>query len=275
MSRQKYYYKSIKLTFGSNEEVVKFLELISRKIKVFQMYARTRGSNNVELILLGDPYEVNLAISEIRKIAKIVKEMYRKVRGLATYDQRIILDTAKLEAAIPLDVAYRVLEFLGYRVETTRDGKLRTDATLREIVNVVEQVSRLYKEMMDMDITPQAKRIIAIYSIVMDRDIDEAISDLLKFELLKIFESEERKLIVLAYSYEKALEKLKEIIAKIKEKPELLEHKVEIVEKVEEEEEEYEKIQEIKKKILGENEIKLEDIVEFRESDKEGSEGRE
>ncbi len=272
MGGQKYYYKSIKLTFGSSEEVVRFLDLVTRKIKVFQMYAKTRGSNNVELILLGDPYEVNLAISEIKKMAKTVREMYRKVRGLSTYDQRIILDAAKIEAAIPLDVAYKTLEFLGYRVEVTRDGKIRTDATLGDIVKTVEQISRLYKEMMDMDITPQAKRIIAIYSTVVDRDIEESISDLLNLGLLKIFESEERKLIVLSYSYEESLKKLREIISNIKEHPEIL--LTTGKKSIETTEEEEEKLEEIKRRILGEGVIELRDVIEFREDGKSSEERR-
>jgi len=262
MSRQRYYYKSIKLSFGSSEEVVKFLDLATRKVKVSQMYARTRSGNNVEVILLGDPIEVNLAISELRRIAKTVREMYRRTRGLATYDQRIILESARLEAAIPMDVVFKILELMGHKVELTRDGKVRTDASLGEIVKIVEHVSSLYKDMMEMDITPQAKRIIAIYSTIMDRDIEEAVNDLLMFGLLKTYESEERSLIVLSRSYEESLEKLKEVLRLLQENPDILARIDEERRKLKEAETEEEIVESIKENVLGLGGI------EIRESNK-------
>ncbi len=269
MSRQRYYYKSIKLSFGSNEEVIRFLDLATRRVKVSQMYARTRSGNNVEIILLGDPFEVNLAVSELRKLAKTVREMYRRSRGLSTYDQRIILESARLEAAIPLDVVFKILELSGFKVELRRDGKIRTDAPLSEIVRVAEHVSSLYRDMMDMDITPQAKRIVAIYSTVMGRELDDAISDLLMFGILKTYESEERSLIVLSGSYDESLEKLKDVLRIIRENPEiLLKMSKEKVLKEEESSEE-ELIEKMRDRLLGSGSI---EIREKNESESEEGE---
>ena len=223
MARRKYYYKSLKFTFGSNEEVVRFLDLASKKVKVFQMYARTRTGTNVEIILVGDPCEVNLAISELRKLAKTIRDMYRRERGLATYDQHMILESARLEAAIPLDVVYRTLELLGHRVEQLKDGRIRTDASFDEVVQLTEKVSKLYKEMMEMDITPQAKRIVAMYCIVFDRTIEEALAELEELGLLKRYVSPERQLMVLATTYEDAFRRLKEFVEKFRKEPEIIE----------------------------------------------------
>ncbi len=223
MTRRKYYYKSLKFTFGSNEEVVRFLDLASKKVKVFQMYARTRSGTNVEVILVGDPCEVNLAISELRKLAKTIRDMYRRERGLATYDQHMILESARLEAAIPLDVVYKTLELLGHRVEQLRDGRIRTDASFDEVVQLTEKVSKLYKEMMEMDITPQAKRIVAMYCIVFDRTIEEALAELEELGLLKRYVSPERQLMVLATTYEDAFRRLKEFVEKFRKEPEIIE----------------------------------------------------
>ncbi|NPA23282.1 MAG: DUF2067 domain-containing protein [Crenarchaeota archaeon] len=268
MSRQRHYYKSIKLSFGSSEEVIKFLDLATRKVKVSQMYARTRSGNNVEIILLGDPFEVNLAVTELRKLAKTVREMYRRTRGVSTYDQRVILESARLEAAIPLDVVFKILEFQGHKVEILRDGRVRTDASLREIVRLVEHVSSLYKEMMDMDITPQAKRIVAIYSTVMDRDLEDAISDLLMFDILRTYESEERSLIVLSRSYEESLEKLREVLNMLRENPEVLARLDEERRRLrrESESEEEELVESLRDRILGAGGI------EFRENENDEGE---
>jgi len=223
MGRRKYYYKAVTFTFGSNEEVVRFLDLASKKVKVFQMYARTRSGTNVEVVLVGDPCEVNLAVAELRKLAKTIRDMYRRERGLATYDQHMILESAKLEAAIPLDVVYRTLELLGHRVEQTKDGKIRTDASFEEVVKLTERVSKLYKDMMDMDITPQAKRIVAMYCIVFDRTIEEALAELEELGLLKRYVSPERQLMVLAMTYEDAFKKLKEFVERFRQEPDIIE----------------------------------------------------
>jgi len=284
MGSRRYYYKTLTFTFNSQEEIIHFLDVISRKIKVFQLYARTRGNRNVEIVLMGDPAEVTVAIAELKKIAKTIREMYRKDRGMATYDVRVILDYAKIEAAIPLDVAFKTLELLGYRVEQLKDGKIRTNAEFSKVVEVIEEISRLYKEMMEMDITPQAKRIIAMWCAVFDRTPEEAIAELEALGLLKRYITPERNLVVLAYNYEEAYKKVKEFVDKFRENPAILDELRKIVEeKLLKAKAEEEKLEAVKEAILGEGRIiikakseeaaaMLGEIAEVR-VEKEGEEG--
>jgi len=252
MGSRRYYYKVLTVAFNSVEEAVRFLDLVSRKIKVFQLYARTRGSRVVELTLVGDPAEVTVAIAEIKKIAKTIKEMYRKERGLATYDVRVILDYAKIEAAIPLDVAFKTLELLGYRVEQLKSGKIRTNAEFSKVVEVVEQVSKIYKEMMEMDVTPQAKRIVAMWCVVLDRTPEEAIEELEALGILKRYITTERSLVVLAYNYEEAFKKVKDFIEKIREDPTLLDKlRAQVEEKLLKKREAELKLEELRQALLG------------------------
>ncbi len=252
MGSRRYYYKVLTITFDNVEEAVRFLDLISRKIRVFQLYARTRAGKIVELTLVGDPAEVTVALAEIKKIAKTIKEMYKKERGLATYDIRIILDHAKIEAAIPLDVAFKVLELLGHRVEVLKSGKVRTDAEFSRVIEVVEQVSKIYRDMIDMDITPQAKRIIAMWCVVFDRSPEEAVEELETLGIVKRYITQERSLIVLSYNYEEAYKKVKEYVEKFKEDPTLLEKLREQIEaRLLKQRESELKLEELKQSFLG------------------------
>ncbi len=251
MRSRKYYYRVITVAFNSSEEALRFLDLVTRKIKTFQLYARTRAGRVVELTLVGDPAEIAVALSEIKKIAKTIKEMYRKERGLATYDVRIILDYAKIEAAIPLDVAFKVLELLGHKVELLRGGKIRTDAELSEILEVIEQVSRIYREMMDMDITPQAKRIIAMWCTVFDENPDEAVIELETLGILRRYVTEDRNLVVLARSYDEAYREVKELVRKIRDNPEILESLRRQAEQQKHEERSEESVNELRETLIG------------------------
>ena len=76
----------------------------------------------------------------------------------------------------------------------------------------MEYVSKLYKEMMTMDITPQAKRLIAIYSTITGKSIEKSIEELTKYKLLNIYRDEERQLILLTQSYENSVKILKSIL---------------------------------------------------------------
>lgn len=213
----KMYYKVITFSFLNKDEAVKFLELATKKVKTFQMYGRCKSNNQVEIILQGDPVEVNLAISELKKLAKTIKEMMRHDRGFAIYDISILLDMANLEAAIPLDVVFKIIELKGYKIEVL-GGKIKTNASVDEIVRTMEYVSKLYREMMTMDITPQAKRLIAIHSIITGKSIEKSIEELTKYKLLNVHRDEERQLILLTQSYENSVRILKSILKQKQEK---------------------------------------------------------
>lgn len=213
MAKQKIYYKVISFSFNSQEEVIKFIELATKRIKVLQAYTRCKPNNVVEIILQGDPTEISVLIYELRRIAKAIKEMMRSGQPYNTYEIPILLEIANLKAAIPMDVVFKILELRGHKVQVKED-KLITSARFDEVLKTIEKVSELYAEMMDYDITPQAKRLIAIYSIVTGKSINDSIAELLNYGLVKKYSSTERELIVLAYDYETCVNKLKNVLKK-------------------------------------------------------------
>ncbi|OYT25312.1 MAG: hypothetical protein B6V02_04095, partial [Thermoprotei archaeon ex4572_64] len=177
------------------------------RVRALQIITRYSVGNRVEIILQGDPTEINMIVMELKRLAKIVKETSRKGVGMNVYDVNFLLNTAKLEAAIPLEVVFTILELLGYRVDF-RENKLKTDAPLEKVLEVMSMTSRVYREMMSMNVTPQAKRIIAMYVVVKGRDIEKSIDDLINLNLLN--KHEELNLIVLTHDYEKSVKMLKE-----------------------------------------------------------------
>lgn len=200
-------YKVLTFKFNSSSEALNFIKLVTGRVRALQIITRYSVGNRVEIILQGDPTEINMIVMELKRLAKIVKETSRKGVGMNVYDVNFLLNTAKLEAAIPLEVVFTILELLGYRVDF-RENKLKTDAPLEKVLEVMSMTSRVYREMMSMNVTPQAKRIIAMYVVVKGRDIEKSIDDLINLNLLN--KHEELNLIVLTHDYEKSVKMLKE-----------------------------------------------------------------
>ncbi len=200
-------YKVLTFKFNSSNEALNFIKLVTSRVRASQIITRYSVGNKVEIVLQGDPTEINMIVMELKRLAKIVKEISRKGVSMNVYDANFLLSMAKLEAAIPLEVAFTILELLGYKVDF-RENKLKTDAPLEKVLEIMNITSRVYREMMSMNITPQAKRIIAMYVVVKGKDIQRSIDDLINLNLLN--RHEELNLIVLAHDYEKSVKILKE-----------------------------------------------------------------
>ncbi|WP_229709709.1 DUF2067 family protein [Vulcanisaeta souniana] len=188
------------------------MEMVTSKIKSKEILIRYDTGNGIRVwvSIQGEPHEVSLYSMEIRKIYNDIKLMRGK-SGVYTYDISIILNKARLSAAIPIDLVIDILHMKGINAEM-EGSKIRIvgSTTLEELVGIAEELSRVYGEMIDMEISAQAKRVIAIYSLLTGKGIKDSIKDLLEQGLLSRYGDTE--LLVLSMDYKHALLRLQELI---------------------------------------------------------------
>ena len=190
------------------------MEMVTNKIKSKELLIRYDVGNGtrVWLSIQGEPHEIELYSMEIKRIYNDIKLMRGKF-GAHTYDVSLILGRAKLNAAIPIDLIVDLLQVKGINAEL--DGsKIRivSDVTLEDLIKLAEDISRIYNELMDMEVSAQAKRIIALYALLMGKSVKDSINELLNKGLLSRYGDTE--LLVLSMDYRHALSRLQELVEK-------------------------------------------------------------
>lgn len=198
-------------TFSGMDEAMLFIDMVSKRVKSKSLlirYQRVGNNVRVRVTIEGDPAEVDLFHDELRRIYRDVK-MAKANTNIKSFDISIILNRAKLSAAIPFDIIVDLLQLMGRRAELA-GSKLRVDMDLESLIGIVEKVSEIYKELIDSKISSQAKRIIAIYSLLKGKDVKESINDLLRYGLLTKYG--ETDFLVMSLDYEHALMRLQSII---------------------------------------------------------------
>ncbi|MFB6470704.1 MAG: DUF2067 family protein [Vulcanisaeta sp. AZ3] len=204
--------RELVFVFNDFDEALTFMEMLTKRIKsrlLFIKYDVGRGVK-VRVAVQGEPYEVELYSSEIRRIYDDIKAMRGRF-NVKVYDMSILLNKARLKAAMPIDLIIDILRLMNINVELEGSKiKISGSVELNDVVSIIEDVSKLYGEMFDMDISAQAKRIVAIYSYIVRKTIKDSIDDLVKHGILRRYGTTE--LLVLSMKYEDALSKLKELI---------------------------------------------------------------
>lgn len=198
-------------TFPSMDEAMLFIDMVSKRVRSKSLmikYQKISGNVRVRIAIEGDPAEVDILHDELRRIYKDVK-MAKVSASIRSFDISIILNKAKLKAAIPFDLIVDLLQLMGRRAELS-GSKLKVDMDLDSLINIVEKISGIYKELIDTKVSSQAKRIIAIYSLIKGKDLKEAINDLLKYGLLTKYG--ETDFLVMSLDYGHALMRLQSII---------------------------------------------------------------
>ena len=204
--------RELVFTFDNVSEALTFIEAVTNRIKSKELLIRYNVGSNVKVwvAIQGEPYEVELYAAEIKRIYNDIKLMRGKY-GIRVYDVSLILSKAKLKAAMPIDLLVDILNIMGIEAEIEGSKiRVRDSLGLEDLVKIVEEVSELYHEMIDMEISAQAKRVIAIYSFIMKKPIKESIDDLLSHGLINRYGDSE--LLVLSTDYDHALLKLQELI---------------------------------------------------------------
>lgn len=199
-------------TFSNMSEALTFMEMLTSKIKSRELLIRydTGSGIRVWVSIQGEPHEVELYSMEIKRVYNDIKLMRGKF-GVRAYDVSLILSKARLSAAIPIDLLIDLLQIRGVNAEL--DGskiRIMGDIKLEDLVSLAESISRIYSELIDAEVSAQAKRIIALYALLMGKDVKDSIRELLDKGLLTKYGDTE--LLVLSMDYKHALLKLQELM---------------------------------------------------------------
>ncbi len=200
-------------TFNNVNEALTFMEMLTGKIKSKELLIRydTGSGVRVWISIQGEPpHEVELYSMEIKRVYNDIKLMRGKF-GIRAYDVSLILSKARLNAAIPIDLIIDLLQIKGINAEL--DGsKIRVvgNIKLEDLVKLAEDISRIYNELIDAEVSAQAKRIIALYALLMGKDVKDSIKELLNKGLLSKYGDSE--LLVLSMDYKHALSRLQELV---------------------------------------------------------------
>ncbi|ADN50895.1 DUF2067 family protein [Vulcanisaeta distributa] len=199
-------------TFNNVNEALTFMEMLTSKIKSKELLIRydTGSGVRVWVSIQGEPHEVELYSMEIKRVYNDIKLMRGKF-GTRAYDVSLILSKARLSAAIPIDLIIDLLQIKGINAEL--DGsKIRVvgDVKLEDLIKLAEDISRIYNELIDAEVSAQAKRIIALYALLMSKGVKDSIKELLDKGLLSKYGDSE--LLVLSMDYKHALSRLQELV---------------------------------------------------------------
>ncbi|WP_069807411.1 DUF2067 family protein [Vulcanisaeta thermophila] len=198
-------------TFLSMDEAMLFIDMVSKRIKgksLMIKYQKASGNIKVRVSIEGDAAELSLLYDELMRVYKDVK-MAKSRGAIRAFDVSIILNRARLSAAIPLDLVVDLLQLMGRRAEL-RGSKLVVDMDLEDLVSLVERVSEIYKELMNTNVSSQGKRIVAIYSILRGKGVKESIDDLVRHGLLTRYGNTD--FLVMTLDYQHSLTRLQSII---------------------------------------------------------------
>ncbi len=200
-------------TFNNVNEALTFMEMLTGKIKSKELLIRydTGSGVRVWISIQGEPHEVELYSMEIKRVYNDIKLMRGGKFGIRAYDVSLILSKARLNAAIPIDLIIDLLQIKGVNAEL--DGsKIRVvgNIKLEDLVKLAEDISRIYNELIDAEVSAQAKRIIALYALLMGKDVKDSIKELLDKGLLSKYGDSE--LLVLSMDYKHALSRLQELV---------------------------------------------------------------
>ncbi len=199
-------------TFNEVGEALTFMEMITNKIKSRELLIRYDVGNGVRVwvSIQGEPHEVELYSMEVRRVYNDIKMMRGKF-GTRAYDISLILSKARLSAAIPNDLVIDLLQVKGVNAEL-EGSKVRVagDIRLEDLVRLAEDLSKVYSELIDAEVSAQAKRVIALYALLTGKDVRGSIEDLLNEGLLSRYGDTE--LLVLSMDYRHALSRLQELL---------------------------------------------------------------
>ncbi|QOJ78163.1 DUF2067 family protein [Infirmifilum lucidum] len=188
------------LVFSSPEEAVHFLKTLE-KLLPGKSFLGELKANKVKIFI---PESEN---SE--KTMHKIKQLYNQQRQpysygvMKNYDISSIFSMAKLEVPVPVTLLVEALKIQG-RKAIIKGDILYTDATLNEIIKVVERLSVIYKEVLSLETTAQARRLISLYSFVNNKPVDSAVEELSKLGIL----TESSGKLTLKVNYDVALKAL-------------------------------------------------------------------
>lgn len=187
--------RRIVLKFRNAREAVDFVDLLTRRVKMGELIISVR-SNTVELRIRGDKESSDIMLAEALKIYGVFK-----ARNGGSMDLSVLISMAQPAHSVPFDVVTAILNEEGYYSELS-GIKLRTQAPLDEVINVIRSVAFMYASMANLSITQNAKKIIATHSRINGLDIAKTMQVLSSMGILREYRNGESTVITASTSFE-------------------------------------------------------------------------
>jgi len=185
--RRGYIKRDICIDVMTEEEMIEVLERLSERLNYVDFKAESRPGR-IRVIFYGPKDLIRDAMAEAYEIARAVRGMmYPDSNGLYAYSIREVVSLVR-GVAIPLN-----------------------------LMSAAASISDVYEEMKFTNATPMCKRLIALYSTVMDINIVEAIADLEDMKLIR--RDGEEGPYILSMEFNQAIAKLKEMVGEGHEDP--------------------------------------------------------
>ncbi|MCD6510045.1 MAG: DUF2067 family protein [Thermoprotei archaeon] len=213
--RRGYIKRDICIDVMTEEEMIEVLERLSERLNYVDFKAESRPGR-IRVIFYGPKDLIRDAMAEAYEIARAVRGMmYPDSNGLYAYSIREVVSLVR-GVAIPLNLLVYSLRFKGFEAYLDR-GYVKTNAKLEDVMSAAASISDVYEEMKFTNATPMCKRLIALYSTVMDINVVEAIADLEDMKLIR--RDGEEGPYILSTEFNQAIAKLKEMVGEGHEDP--------------------------------------------------------
>ncbi len=183
------------LKFKSSEDAITYVDLLTRRIKVGELIINVK-SNVVELKVRGSREAGDIMMAEALKVYGALR-----ARNGGSLDLSVLISMAQPPHPVPFDVVTTALNLRGFPSELN-GMKLKTKAPLDLVISIVKSVSSLYADMARMNVTQNAKKIIAVYALLRGLDVSGAIQELIGKGVVRENEKSGFALITASSSFE-------------------------------------------------------------------------
>lgn len=188
------------LVFSSAEEAVEFLKMLEKSLPGKSFLGELK-TNKVKIFVPES--------EDSERLVHRIRELYNQMRSphaqglVRDYDIATLFSMSRLEIPISVSILVDALKIKGFKVEVVKD-KLRTNAPPSDLTKTVESLSRIYRELVDLRMTAQSRRLVALYSYIENLAPSESIRRLSELGIL----TEESGRISLKVNYEAAIKTL-------------------------------------------------------------------
>ncbi|MCC6019759.1 MAG: DUF2067 family protein [Thermoproteaceae archaeon] len=164
--------------FSSASEVEKFLSFLERHVRNVR-YSVSARLTHVYVQLQGEGKELQDAVALVKMLAGLA----RARRAVRRVPLLVLFRDAELARPVPPDAIADALTLSGIP-SRVRGSFLETEADYEKVLQVAEELSRLYKISERYPITPHAKRIVVVHAYATGKPVDASIEELVSAGLL-------------------------------------------------------------------------------------------
>ncbi len=184
------------LKFKSSEDAITYVDLLTRRIKVGELIIDVK-SNVVELRVRGGREAGDIMMAEALKIYGALK-----ARNGGSLDLSVLITMAQPPPSSAVRRGDHRIELEGLPIGAERHEAQDKGPPLDLVISIIKSTSSLYAEMARMNITQNAKKIIATHALLRGLDVPGAIQELMEKGAVRENESSGSALITASSSFE-------------------------------------------------------------------------